>query len=781
MTTDNPPARYLRSAELPATIGGWALTPVGAGWWVSASDSGPAAEVEALRAEPGRRAVVIEADAPGPETDRLLGELLPALSAARHTTLRLMLPAAAGRYGERASRSYGLDLIAAEDQVAITPHGYALAWASGPSAGGEPPQWRRFLPTGDRQEAGMLAPSPRWEQGLTAALAIGPGPRAEVRRVPAGLALGPAGRGGRDTGHEKVWPDPDRLSILIDDAGLGEEVLAESLVALLTRLGRHPAGIRLHWPGAGTASAAAIIRDLARDHDVDLIAPAARVSVSGYGGISHGPNGAAPWLRFGHDGGITPLGSLYPEPAWERELAAAGHVSQVAGLTCVHIAAGLYVYRPEAGDDELDGIARCLLPDPDRATIVVSGQADSAEVRQDVTAVLRELPAGVIGNMRLMLTGAGRGGARSYAQHLADTLGNEIVAPVGRWTASPDGRLRAFPGPDSGASAWGRFAPRPAASPRPPAPAPEPIPAPEPAPVPEPAPTPAPTAPTPAPPPVSVPAAEQPLAEPAGRPVIRLLARGHRSTDQERQYYRQSAAAYDRYSVLVRRVLTQRPGLRTPAAGEADDAVITDYTAVIDYLADDRAAVAAALRARGNAADPRLACTQSGLRRLPSFTGAVFATAKHSAAGQAGRDVAGYSVGAFLTEPAFVWAFASPLVVLDDDIDYVIWSQTGKRIAALATGAGPDEVIFAAGTTYRVLRTEAASADAAPRVFLRECAPPDGDAPTALTHLDQTVLDRLLAAAALRQNAGAGSAQRAATQPIGLVPADIAIDSQPRR
>jgi hypothetical protein len=260
-------------------------------------------------------------------------------------------------------------------------------------------------------------------------------------------------------------------------------------------------------------------------------------------------------------------------------------------------------------------------------------------------------------------------------------------------------------------------------------------------------------------------------AEAADRKLVRVLARGHRSSDKERQAYRQSAVAYDRYSVLVRRVLTQRPGLRTAGPGESDDAVITDYAALIDYLADDRDAVGFTLRSKGTAGDSRMACVLSGLRRLPSYTGVVFATTSASGAG-----ALAYPAGAILVEPSFVAASATPMAVAEGDVEYLIWSETGKRIGALATGAGPDEVLFAAGTCYRVLRAETGRpGGAAARILLREHAAPGTDAGTGLTALDTRILDRLAAAAALVRDADGMSPGPAVAPPIGLVPGDVEI------
>jgi len=803
-----------RSGELPATIGGWSLTPVAAGWWLSDADRRPPAAVRALSAEPGRPSIVVDASEPDSRTDRLLADLFPVLSSAGLTRLRLVLSAAADRCGEPASRTHGIDLIAAEDAVVITPHGYALVRATVPGGRGDLPQWRRCLPTGGCTAAGVLAPSPTWEQRLAADLATDLDRHVKLHRVPAGVALGQPGRDdGLVSAARQVWPDPERLSIVVDAAAPGEET-QENLANLLARLSPgHPTGIRLHWPRAGAGGSAAVVQELARRFGVDLIAPAADVSASGFGGMCHGPAGAAPWLQFGRDGDVDVLGSLYPEPAWEQALAAADITGLATEAACEHIAAGLYVYRPDSPQSELTATARSLLPDPANTTVVIGGDAAAEAARRDTEAVLRQLPAEAARSVRLLLAGAASGGADSYAQFLADAIGGEIIAPTGGWTATPDGRLRdlAAPGetavPDAGA--WRAFAPRHAApSPepavaRPPAPeppAPQPVvagpPAPEP-PAPQPVvagpPAPEPPAPQQT---AAVPAGgaghEAPRsgtaapggAAPAGPGTVSLLAPDHRSTAQERQAYRESAAAYETYSVSVRRILTQRPGLRSVTAGEAGDSVITDFTAVLDFLGDDRPAVAATLRSKGTTGDPRMACVLSGLRRLPSFTGAVFTSAPVP-----GAVATGYTVGTLLVEPAFVDASSSHLVAMEGDIEYVIWSETGKRVAALAAEAARDEIIFAPGTAYWVLGVDTARpGTAAMRVFLREYAisrrrhtagpaSPDARPDGQLDEMDRRVLERLIAAAALRDNAATQdqvAARRSGTpQPIGLGPSGV--------
>ena len=139
-------------------------------------------------------------------------------------------------------------------------------------------------------------------------------------RVPAGLALTRPGRDAWLAEAGRVWPDQERPVIVVDRTVSAELIFDElpGLVACLAPLA--PDGILLHWPRAG-AGFGRELRKLAGDAGIDLIAPAADVSSTEFGGMSHGPAGAAPWLLFGAEGSVTALGSLYPESAWERALA----------------------------------------------------------------------------------------------------------------------------------------------------------------------------------------------------------------------------------------------------------------------------------------------------------------------------------------------------------------------------------------------------------------------------------------------------------------------------
>lgn len=242
-----------------------------------------------------------------------------------------------------------------------------------------------------------------------------------------------------------------------------------------------------------------------------------------------------------------------------------------------------------------------------------------------------------------------------------------------------------------------------------------------------------------------------------------LAPRNHRSSAQERLRYRDSAARYQTYLVVVRRMLTQRPGLRSATSAQDEDAVVTDFAAVLDFLADDQRDLACALRSPGVELDPRVPCVVSGLRRLPSFSGAVFSSASLS---YPAAD--GYAPGLILVEPAFVYASSACSVRLNGSVEYVIWSQTGKRAAALATDFGQDEVIFAAATSFKVLKADVTGSGPA-RVFLREAA----GSPGQLDEVDRRILERLVTAAAQRDQVAAGDRFAAGLpgstgQPIGL-------------
>jgi hypothetical protein len=813
-------------APWPA-IGGWHLREIPSGAWLSARSGDVPGPVLALASEPQRITVVVDAADPGADTDQALSQMFAWLSSAGLTSIRLVMPAGAARYGPAASRAYGFDIVAAEGPVLVSPHGFALTRVDDADRPAAPRQWRQFRPAGDVVPAGMLSPSPRWEQELAAGFpdrVTGP---VAVHRVQAGLALlAPGASAARLAAAHAVWPDPLRMTVVADGTGQQEGLALDAVMALLEQLPEAVTrSVRLWWPRAGADPRSPALHGMASRCAGEVIAPAADVSIAeGCCGLCHGPLGAAPWVRFTGDPPGQPMGPLYPVPAWDRALAAADLTRLAAGVIAERVPAGLCVYRasgtgPGRSGQGLAATARRILPDPVRVSVIADGTATSAEDRRALETVLGRLLPEAMLSLRIVLSDAAEGGEDSYAQYLADSLGGPVIAPTGMWTATPDGRLRAMGmDPAGGADTWREFLPRqlgggyhgyqsaqraddalgavtaqlPAAPPpttqsaAPPSTQSAAPPSTRRA-----APPPSTTQPTDVDPPYRTPdpsgtawpAARASPPGPAGGPAAAPMAfRGRmipptsdgRSTAEQRQLYRESSPQFHTHAVGVRRVLSQRPGLRA-AAGDNAEALTVDFAALLDLLAGHPSAPSSP-QLSDAAQQARLACANSGLRRLPSVRGPVFSPARLPVA-----DVAVYVTGAILMEPSLVSATSSPSVTFGSDGEYVIWSETGKRIAALAASAPPDEVMFTAGTTFRILRVDAAPA--APRVFLRELAgaprlangagplsPPAKANPA--DALDRKVLDQLVTAAHVRDGAAGG--QRAAAEwsrpavPIGL-------------
>jgi hypothetical protein len=742
--------------------------------------------------------VVLAAAGPDERTDEVLSELLPAL-AGRVSTVRLVLSAAGERYAP-AARASGLDVVAADGPVEVTSHGSAPGGPSGPvgpagPTAGRLPQWRCYRADGGQAAVGLLAPSPPWERGLPPAGGLSAG--LWLRRVPAGLAIeavsdDPPGRA--KLSAEDVWPDPQRVTIVV---GPGEpEALREALSALLPRLPL-PAtdGVRLYWPRSGAGASRKALLELARQHGTDLIAPVADLSPSGFGAVCHGPGGAAPWARLTSTGDVDLIGSLYPAPPWELSLGDTELEGMPERVRVEHVAAGLCICRPDRSGRGFVSTALAILPDPDRLTVIVDGSADDLDVRNDVEEVLKRVPADSARRLRLLLADAGEGRRASFSQQLADALGAQIAVPIAGWTATPDGRVIALPpdglaarertAPSRATRRWAEFGPladEPAMTWADEAPAQQ-LPGPAESdqagqPADQPPGQPPAVQDSQAPPEFQPPAEDEkpePLAD-SSEAVVAVLPREYKSTAADRQLYRESAARYQSHLVAVRRVLTQRPGLRAAAAGEAGEAAVTDFAAVLDFMADDRYATTAALRSGGAGRDPRVACVISGFRRLPSFTGAVFTSAFLS-----GLDPDCYVPGAFLLEPACVLATSSHVVALEGDIDYVIWSQTGKRIAALAVDAAKDEIVFPAGTMFRVLALyRPPRPDERALAFLREAVRPLGgqlapDPAEPFDEMDRRVLERLGAAASMRN--GVPPDERTLSRPAASGPLMIGLSA----
>ncbi|MFI2710478.1 hypothetical protein ACH495_10170 [Micromonospora sp. NPDC018662] len=210
---------------------------------------------------------------------------------------------------------------------------------------------------------------------------------------------------------------------------------------------------------------------------------------------------------------------------------------------------------------------------------------------------------------------------------------------------------------------------------------------------------------------------------------------------------------YDAYARVVTRTLAEEPGLRAAAGHGAD--LVGDLVALCAYVAD-RAAVNHALRGsaeRPPGAEALLARgATSGLRRLPTVIGPVYATSNSAV-------TAGYRAGDELVEPAFVDVRLTGGAGPDVAVEYVIWSVSARRIDPFTPQARP-AATFPPGSRFAVLAVDEPARDSPLRVLLRDRT---GERPTAAGRGDETLRR-------LRGNATGTGLRHPATLdfPIGL-------------
>lgn len=676
---------------------------------------------------------------------------------------------------------------------------------------------------------------PWWERALPA---VGPAGLAldddwVARRVPAGLWLHRLPFAQTPTadspaadlptaGAERIAPDRERLTVAVDAERASPETLRPVAAVLATLPPDAPRLIRLVLPLADPE----LGQDLARRLALDLVAPAGHV-VTGQDGLtvvfgfhSDWPDAFWQWRRFRPGRSPEPGGAVYPSPAWEAALTAVGTADArplPSGTVAKRIPAGFVLREP--GQPALDFLrsASYLRPDPARLVIATQVAGENPLLLTALDELLSTLPGDAIRRIRLVWDCAGLGDQHSLACRVALRHGIEVTAPDGELRGHGAGAL-IVRGP-SGPGHWLRFEPgmppvaegpvfshqersgehsHPAMPVQPAAPlkaeqASEPIAGPPSEPVTEPVTR-----------PVAEPAAgsaaepetvgaREPVGGPAHVPMAALtprparaaaiIPREYRSGAPERQRHRDLLGSrHDTHVVAVSRILAQRPALRGVLSTEPEDDVATDLAAVRAYLCGELDGVDAALRghAAGEDADGLLAharCVVSGLRHLPAQRGTAYRNARLDEAA-----LAEHYPGRVLTEPAFTSASTRPLGG-HGGARYVIWSQTGRRTAALEAGGAADEVIFTAGAAFTVLDVQhATSAGAATLIYLRErthsaSSPEVGhgdaviDAFEPLDDSDRQLLERLRTAAAGASEPEASQAadrQAGHELPIGL-------------
>ncbi|WP_239405493.1 hypothetical protein [Frankia sp. Cj3] len=175
----------------------------------------------------------------------------------------------------------------------------------------------------------------------------------------------------------------------------------------------------------------------------------------------------------------------------------------------------------------------------------------------------------------------------------------------------------------------------------------------------------------------------------------------------------------------IARLLAQQPGLRASAGGPSTTDLITGLVALRAYLAGDEPDIDGILRSGVNLENSSIAAfAADGLRRLPTLRGPVYRGVSAGAV-----TVARCQPGAFLEEPAFVQATTSESAVFGTEVEYVIWSHTGRRTTMLELGAERADVVFVPGTRFVVVaggdlsEPAGTAAPSVTRILLAEVAP----------------------------------------------------------
>ncbi|MGW4837531.1 hypothetical protein [Streptomyces globisporus] len=224
-----------------------------------------------------------------------------------------------------------------------------------------------------------------------------------------------------------------------------------------------------------------------------------------------------------------------------------------------------------------------------------------------------------------------------------------------------------------------------------------------------------------------------------------LLDPGHRSSEAERTAFRALAGdMWDRHGAAVARALARMPALR----GKEQEAARADLIALRMYLhlsegPFSHGALTWSLRDRELDLLPYGACVASALNRMPSYRGVVLRGT--TASGDGGRP-GPPRPGTLLRDAALLSTVRLDAGTAPPPGDsYVIWSVAGRRVRQFSEQRGPEEVVFAPGTLFRVLAVRRAQPGV--QIHLRELTGPAGAlAPD--PEGDRAVLARLEAVAA---------------------------------
>ncbi|MEV6472997.1 hypothetical protein [Streptomyces sp. NPDC051657] len=203
-----------------------------------------------------------------------------------------------------------------------------------------------------------------------------------------------------------------------------------------------------------------------------------------------------------------------------------------------------------------------------------------------------------------------------------------------------------------------------------------------------------------------------------------LLDPGHRSSEAERTAFRALAGdMWDRHGAAVARALARMPALR----GKEQEAARADLIALRMYLhlpegPFSHGVLTWSLRDRELDLLPYAACVASALNRMPSYRGAVLrGTTASGVADRPGPP----RPGTLLRDAALLSTVRLDAGTVPPPGDtYVIWSVAGRRVRQFSEQRGPEEVVFAPGTLFRVLAVRRAQPGV--QIHLRELTGPAG-------------------------------------------------------
>ncbi|MFF8295016.1 hypothetical protein ACF07M_06150 [Streptomyces globisporus] len=223
-----------------------------------------------------------------------------------------------------------------------------------------------------------------------------------------------------------------------------------------------------------------------------------------------------------------------------------------------------------------------------------------------------------------------------------------------------------------------------------------------------------------------------------------LLEPGHRSSEAERTAFRALAGEmWDRHGAAVARALARMPALR----GKEQEAARADLIALRMYLhlpegPLSHGTLTWSLRDRELDLLPYGACVASALNRMPSYRGAVL----RGTTASEGTDRPGSPrPGTLLRDAALLSTVRLDAGTVPPPGDsYVIWSVAGRRVRQFSEQRGPEEVVFAPGTLFRVLAVRRTGPGV--QIHLRELTGP-AEAVAPDPEGDRAVLARLEAVA----------------------------------